>query len=164
MSNTSQTVRIFNMLDTKLQILDTIYMADTSNVLGGVIETFKEEGKKVAKEVATEIVKTPVNILEGLAPVNPQEVQAKSMEFKQEKQAKLAKIRSELGSQIQTAPKQKEDRRIFQGAETAERGMINTNASMNSGGQQLSASMTPKKKPEPLVVQQKRNNKLHGAG
>ncbi len=87
MSNTSQTVRIFNMLDTKLQILDTIYMADTSNVLGGVIETFKEEGKKVAKEVATEIVKTPVNILEGLAPVNPQEVQAKSMEFKQEKQA-----------------------------------------------------------------------------
>lgn len=139
-------------------------MADSSTIHGAIFETFKEEGKKVAKEVITEIAKTPVNILEGLAPVNPQEVQAKSMEFKQEKKAKLAKIRSELGSQIQTVPRQQEDKRIFQGAEKVERGQTNQNAQMNQGGQPLSANMKPQKKMEPLAVQQKRNNKLHGAG
>lgn len=139
-------------------------MPDTSTVLGGVLETFKEEGKKIGKEVATEIVKTPVNILEGLAPTTPEKVQAESMQFKQEKKAKLAKIRSELGSQIQTAPKQQEDRRLFQGAATAERGQVNANAQMNNAGGQLSANQKPQKKMEPLAVQQKRNNKLHGAG
>jgi hypothetical protein len=44
---------------------------------------------------------------------------------------------------------------------TAQKGQINQNAQVNN---QLSASMTPKKKPEPLVVQQKRNDRLHGAG
>lgn len=139
-------------------------MPQPGSILGDTIEQFKDQGGKAAKEVVKEIAQTPLNILEGVAPTTPEKVQAKSIEFKQEKQAKLAKIRSELGSQIQTSPRQKEDRRIFQGAETAERGMANSNANMNSGGQALSANMTPKKKPEPLVVQQKRNNKLHGAG
>lgn len=143
---------------------DTVFMPNKNSVLGGVLETFKEEGKKIGKEVASEIIKTPVNILEGIDPTTNEEVKAKSMQNEQEKKAKLSKIRSELGAQLQTAPKQHEDRRIFQGAETAERGMANQNAAMNSGGQQLSANVTPKKKPEPLVVQQKRNNKLQGAG
>lgn len=139
-------------------------MPQPGSILGDTIEQFKDQGGKAAKEVVKEIVKTPVNILEGLARTTPEKVQQEREKDKQVKQIGLSKIRSELGSQIQTVPRQKEDRRIFQGAETAERGMANQNAAMNSGGQQLSANMTPKKKPEPLVVQQKRNNKLHGAG
>lgn len=138
-------------------------MPDKSTVIGGIFETFKDEGKKVVKEVVSEVAKTPLNILEGLAPVTPTEVDQKSQEYKMKDKAKLAKIRG--GLSMESAPKQQEDRRIFQGAETAERGMVNANASMNnSGGQPLSANVTPKKKPEPLAVQQKRNNKLHGAG
>lgn len=139
-------------------------MPDTSTVLGGVLETFKEEGKKVGKEVVTEIAKTPVNILEGLAPTTPEKVQAETMQYKQKKQVDLAKVRSKIEDQIQTAPKQKEDRRLFQGAAVAERGQVNQSAQMNNAGGQLSANQKPQKKMVPLAVQQKRQNKLHGAG
>ncbi len=136
-------------------------MADTSTIPGALFETLKEEGGKVVKEVVKETAKS-VNLLESLPPTTPEKVQQESMKYKQEKQIGLSKIRSELGSQIQTAPKKQEDRRIFQGAEKAERGQVNQNAQMNN--QQLSANMKPQKKMEPLAVQQKRNNKLHGAG
>lgn len=139
-------------------------MADTSSVLGGVLETFKEEGKKALKETGKQLVGS-VNILEGLDPINPSEVTDKSKQYEAEKKAKLAKVRSGLSMMEEGKPKPQEDRRIQEGAEKAERAQTNQNAQMNNpGGQPLSASQTPKKKIEPLVVQQKRQNKLHGAG
>lgn len=129
-------------------------------IIGDVIETFKDEGGKVLRETGKQLV-SPLNILEGLDPVNPAEVAEKSKQYKMEEKAKLAKVRSGLAVMQETPTRPQEDRRIQQGAETAERGQTNQNAAMNN---QLSASMTPKKKPEPLVVQQKRKDKLQGAG
>lgn len=136
-------------------------MADSGSVLGGVLETFKEEGKKIVKETGKQLAGS-VNILEGLDPINPSEVAQKSEQYEAEKKAKLAKIRSGLSMMEESRPRPQEDRRIDQGASLAEKNQSNQNAQMNS--QQLSASQTPKKKVEPLVVQQKRQNKLQGAG
>jgi hypothetical protein len=139
-------------------------MADNGTVLGGVLEAFKEEGKKIVKETGKQLAGS-VNILEGLDPINPSEVADKSKQYEAEKKAKLAKVRSGLSMMEEFKGKPQEDRRIEQGTEKVEKSQINQNAQMNNpGGQQLSASQTPKKKIEPLVVQQKRNNKLHGAG
>lgn len=139
-------------------------MVDTSTVLGGVLESFKEEGKKIVKETGKQLVGS-VNILEGLDPVNPSDVADKSKHYEAEKKAKLVNVRSGLSMMEEFKGKPQEDRRIEQGAEQAERGQTNQNAQMNNpGGQPLSASQTPKKQMEPLVVQQKRQNKLHGAG
>lgn len=136
-------------------------MADTGSIIGSIAETFKDEGVKAVKEVAGGLVKS-INILEGLDPVNPSEVAQKSQQYKAEEKAKLAKVRSGLAVMQESRPQPQEDRRIQQGAETAERGQVNQNAQMNN--QQLSANMKPQKKMEPLAVQQKRQNKLHGAG
>lgn len=136
-------------------------MPQPGTIIGDVFEQVREHGKKVVKEVA----KAPFDIVKASfeQPISNPSAE-RTAQMKADDKAKLAKVRSKLEDQIQTAPKQQEDRRIFQGAEKVERGMANQNAQMNNSGQQLSASQTPKKKPEPLVVQQKRQNKLHGAG
>ncbi len=153
-----------SILDTELSILYTNPMPQKGTVLGDFVSELGEQGKKVLKETATEIVKTPLNILEGLAPVNPPEVAQKSQEYKARDQAKLAKIRSGLAMQQEMAapPEQPKPQ---QGAEMAERGQTNQNAQMNNlQGQSSGIYVPPKKKMEPLAVQQKRSNKLHGAG
>lgn len=138
-------------------------MPKAGTVIGDILETFKSEGTKALKETGSQLAGS-FNILEGLDPVNSSEVAAKSKQYKAEEKAKLAKIRSGLAMMQETAPRPQEDRRIETGAAQAERGAQNQNAQMNNPGQQLSANMKPQKKIEPLVVQQKRNNKLHGAG
>lgn len=139
-------------------------MPQKGTVIGDVIGAFQEEGLKIVKETATEIVKTPINILEGLAPINPPEIAQKSQEYKMKDQAKLAKIRSGIAMQQEMAAPP-ESPKAQQGAEMAERGQANQNAQMNNlQGQPSGIYVAPKKKMEPLAVQQKRSNKLHGAG
>ncbi len=139
-------------------------MPQKGTIIGDVLETFRDEGKKIAKETVTEIVKAPLNILEGLAPVNPPEVAQKTQEYKMKDQAKLAKVRSGLAMQQEMAAPP-EAPKAQQGAEMAERGQANSNAQMNNlQGQPSGIYVPPKKKMEPLAVQQKRSNKLHGAG
>lgn len=134
-------------------------MPQSGSVLGDVVETFKEHGGKAVKE----IIKTPLDIVKASfdQPIpNPSE--ERTQQIKDAEKAKLAKVRSGLAmeSEMRTAPPQ-EQPRIQQGAEITEKGQVSNTAQMNN---QLSASMTPKKKPEPLVVQQTRKNKLQGAG
>ncbi len=137
-------------------------MPHPGSVLGDIIETFKEEGTKVAKEVAH----APIDIVKASfeQPIsNP--TPERQQQLKVEKESKLAAVRSNLRAEVDAMKPKPEQPRVLQGAEIAERGQSNQMGKMNNqGGAQLSASMTPKKKPEPLVVQQKRNNKLHGAG
>lgn len=140
-------------------------MPQKGTVLGDVIGAFQEEGLKIAKETGTELIKTaaPINILEGLAPINPPEIAQKSQEYKAKDAAKLAKIRSGLAMQqeMPAPPEQK----VTQGAEMAERGQVNQTGQLNNlQGQSSKIYVAPKKKMEPLAVQQKRSNKLHGAG
>ncbi len=127
-------------------------MPQPGSVLGDTFEQLKETGKKVSKEV----FKAPVDIVKASfeQPI-PNPSAERSAQIKAEDNAKLAKVRSGLSVMQESPPPPPQDLRIQQGAEKAEKGQQDT---------QLSASMTPKKKPEPLVVQQKRNNKLHGAG
>lgn len=132
-------------------------MPQKGTVIGDILGEFGEQGKKVVKEVATEIVKTPINILEGIDPVNTAEVAQKTQQYKAEEKSKLAKVRSGLEA-IRTVPPPE---RVSQGAEMAEQAKTNQAAQQNN---QLSASMTQKKKMQPLVLQQKRKDKLHGAG
>lgn len=140
-------------------------MPQIGSIIGDTFEQIREQGGKVAKEVVTEVAKTPVNILEGLNPVNPAEVQEKSMKYKQEKDAKLASARSRLHQEVEAMkprPQPTEEQRIQQGAEMAEKGQTNQAGQMNN---QLSSSMTPKKKMEPLALTQKRKDKAPaGAG
>ncbi len=133
-------------------------MPQPGSVIGDVIETFKEQGGKAAKE----IISAPVDIVKASfkQPI-PNPSAERQQQIKAEEKAKLAKVRSGLSVLQESSAPAQEDRRVQQGAEKAERGQSNQNAAMNN---QLSASMTVKKKPEPLVVQQKRQNKLHGAG
>ncbi len=139
-------------------------MPQKGTVLGDFVSELGEQGKKIAKETVSEIAKTPINILEGLAPINPPEVAQKTQEYKMKDQAKLAKIRSGLAMQ-QEMPAPQEQPRTQQGAESAERGQANSNTQMNNlQGQSSKIYVAPKKKMEPLAVQQKRSNKLHGAG
>lgn len=141
-------------------------MPQKGTILGDTIEVFKEQGAKGAKEIGIEIAKTvaPINLLEGLAPVNPPEVAQKTQEYKAKDAAKLAKIRSGLAMQQEmAAPPQPP--KAQQGAEMAERGQVNQAGQMNNlQGQSSKIYVPPKKKMEPLAVQQKRSNKLHGAG
>lgn len=136
-------------------------MPNPGSVLGDIVETFKEQGTKAVKEIA----RTPVDIVKASfeQPIpNPSE--ERQQQLKSEKDAKLAAVRSNLRAEVDAMRPRPEQPRAQQGAEMAERGQANQMGKMNNAGAQLSASMTPKKKPEPLVVQQKRNNKLHGAG
>lgn len=135
------------------------------SLIRDVIGEMGEQTKKGAKEVVTEIAKTPVNLLGDLAPFNSHEYSEKKQKHEAKKAQNLAAIRSNLRAEVAAMKPAVEQPRVQQGAEMAERGQTNQQARMNNaGGQPLSASMTPKKKIEPLVVQQKRNNKLHGAG
>lgn len=146
-------------------MLYTILMPQPGSVLGDVLETVKHEAGNVAKEVGGGVVKS-INILEGLDPVNPGEVAEKSKMFKEKDKAELAAKRRSLHQEVEamrTAPRPQEQPQ--QGAQIAEKAQSNQMANMNNqSASQLSAGITPKKKLEPLVVQQKRNNKLHGAG
>lgn len=135
-------------------------MPHPGSVLGDIIETFKEEGTKVVKEVA----RTPVDIVKASfeQPI-PNPSPERQQQLKVEKESKLAAVRSNLRAEVDALRPKPEQPRVQQGAEMAERGQANQMGKMNNAGA-LSASMTPKKKIEPLVVQQKRNNKLQGAG
>lgn len=134
-------------------------MPQPGTILGDTFEQLKDAGKKIVKEVVT----SPVDIvLESFEQPIPNPTKERAQQLEAERKAKLAKVRSGLSVLQETPSKPQEDRRIEQGATITEKGQTNKNAQMNN--QQLSANMTPKKKPEPLVVQQKRNNKLHGAG
>lgn len=132
-------------------------MPKPGSIIGDILEVGREQGGKIVKEVAS----VPIDIVKASfdQPI-PNPTAERTQQIKAEDKARLAKIRSGLSVMQDSPPPQKEEARVQQGAETAERGQVNQNAARN----QLSASMTPKKKPEPLVVQQKRNNKLHGAG
>lgn len=140
-----------------------VIMPQPGSVIGDVFESVKEQGGKIVKEVAKETVKS-INILEGLDPVNPQEVAEKSKMYKEQDKAKYAQIKSRLHQEVEAIriPSRPEPQK---GVEMAEKGQQNQMANLNNQStSQLSAGTTPKKKLEPLVVQQKRNNKLHGAG
>lgn len=140
-------------------------MPQKGTVIGDVIGSFQEEGVKVFKETGKQLISS-INILENLDPVNPTEVKQKSKEYKASDEAKLAAARKRLHEEvIHMAPPPAEKPKVQQGAEMAEQGQVNTNAQMNNlQGQSSKMYVPPKKKMEPLVVQQKRNNKLHGAG
>jgi hypothetical protein len=133
-------------------------MPKPGTVFGDVLEQFKEQGKAIGKEV----VKMPVDIVKASfeQPI-PLPTQERTQQLKAEEKARLAKVRSGIAMEQEFKSPPPEEKRIQQGATTTEKGQINQNAQVNN---QLSASMTPKKKPEPLVVQQKRNDRLHGAG
>lgn len=140
-------------------------MPQKGTVIGDVIGSFQDEGIKVVKETAKQLVSS-INILESLDPINPTEVTQKSKEYKAQDEAKLAAARKRLHQEvIHMAPPASEQPKPQQGAEMAEQGQVNQNAQMNNlQGQSSKIYVAPKKKMEPLVVQQKRNNKLQGAG
>lgn len=137
-------------------------------VPGDVLEMITDQGGKAIKETGKQLV-SPLNILEGLDPINPAEVAEKSKMFKEKEKQEVAQVRSRLHQEIQAIKiGPQEDRRIQTGEEQAEKGKTNQALTMNNvnpnGPQPLSANMTPKKKAVPLVVQQKRKDKLQGAG
>ncbi|MBP6913364.1 MAG: hypothetical protein KBC00_02015 [Candidatus Levybacteria bacterium] len=133
-------------------------MPKPGTVFGDVLEQFYEQGEKIGKEV----IKAPVDIVKASfeQPI-PLPTQERTQQLKAEEKAKLAKVRSGIAMEQEFKSTQPEEKRVEQGATITEKGKPNQQAQINN---QLSANMTPKKKPEPLVVQQKRNNKLHGAG
>lgn len=136
-------------------------MPHPGSVLGDIIETFREEGTKAAKEVA----RAPIDIVKASfeQPIsNPSP--ERQQQLKVEKESKLAAVRSNLRAEVDAMKPRPEQPRVQQGAEMAEKGQANQMGKMNNSGSALSASMTPKKKIEPLVVQQKRSTKLQGAG
>lgn len=150
-----------------LQILSVLnilvcIMPQPGTIIGDIAETFKEEGKKIVKEIAS----APVDIVKASFEHSiPNPSQERTQQLKEEEKAKLAEVRSGLAMQAELAstPQPQAER----GETKAEKGQTNQNAKMNDlQGQPtgLAANIKPKKKMEPLVVQQKRNNKLHGAG
>lgn len=140
-------------------------MPQRGTVVGDVIGSFKDEGLKAVKETGKQLISS-INILEDLDPVNPAEVKQKSQEYKLDDQAKLAAARKRLHEEVShMMPPSPEAPKVQQGAEIAEKGQVNQNAQMNNlQGQSSKIYVAPKKKMEPLVVQQKRQNKLQGAG
>lgn len=134
-------------------------MPQPGTVLGDILETAREQGGKIVKEV----VSAPIDIVrESFDQPIPNPSAERQQQVKAEDKAKLAKIRSGLSmeQEMRTAPP---EQKVQQGAEMAERGQTNQNAQMNNQGQPLSSSMTPKKQMQPLVLQQKRKDRLQGA-
>lgn len=132
-------------------------------MIGDVAETLKEHSGKAIKEIAS----TPVDIIKASFgdEVIPNPSAQRKQEIKAKDTAETEAIRRNLRAEVDAMRPKQEQPRIQQGEALAEQGKGNQNAAMNNlQGQPLSSSMTPKKKLEPLVVQQKRNNKLHGAG
>lgn len=140
-------------------------MPQKGTVIGDVIGSFQDEGIKVIKETGKQLVSS-INILESLDPVNPAEVKQKSQEYKAKDEAKLAAARKRLHQEvIHMSPPPPEQPKPQQGAEAAEQGQVNQNAQMNNlQGQSSKMYVPPKKKMQPLVVQQKMKDKLQGAG
>lgn len=136
-------------------------MPQKGTIIGDIVETFKEEGTKVVKEIVT----APVDIVKASFEHSiPNPSQERTQQLKAEEAAKLAEVRSGLAMQAELSSPPPE---VERGETQAEKGQTNQNAKMNDlQGQPtgLAANIKPKKKMEPLVVQQKRNNKLHGAG
>ncbi|MGE5042053.1 MAG: hypothetical protein ACM3IJ_04065 [Candidatus Levyibacteriota bacterium] len=134
-------------------------MPHVGTIFGDVVETLKENTGKAAKEIA----RAPIDIVKASfeQPI-PNPSAERQQQLKAEEQSKLAAVRSNLRAEVDAMKPRPEQPRVQQGAEMAERGQQNQMGKMNNTP--LSASQTPKKKLEPLVVQQKRNNKLHGAG
>lgn len=135
-------------------------MPQIGTIFGDVVETLKENTGKAAKEIA----RAPIDIVKAsFESTIPNPTAERQQELKMEKESKLAAVRSNLRAEVEAMKPRPEQPRPQQGAEMAEKGQQNQMAKMNNSSP-LSASQTPKKKLEPLVVQQKRNNKLHGAG
>lgn len=128
-------------------------MPQKGTVWGDFVSELGEQGKKVLTETGKELAKTaaPVDILEGLAPINPPEVAEKTQQYKAQDAAKLAKIRSGIAMQQEMAAPP-EPPKAQQSADPAER------------AQGPGPLMKRDKPMEHLSVQQKRNDKLHGAG
>lgn len=136
-------------------------MPQIGSVIGDLIETGREQGGNIVKEVVSETAKS-FNILEGIAPVDPVKVEQMQAKEASVKKSKLSALHQEVQSMKAGPPQPTEEQRIQQGAEMAEKGQANQAGQMNN---QLSSSMTPKKKMEPLALTQKRKDKAPaGAG
>ncbi len=137
-------------------------MPQPGTILGDLVETVKEQGGKAVKEIAS----APIDIVKASfeQPI-PNPTAERKQELEAKRKAELAKVRSGIAVLNESKPQQKEDRRIQQGAEKAERGQTNQAAQMNNQGQPLSANQTTKKKMEPPVLTQKRKDRAPaGAG